>query len=438
MAVISGVNHPETTHHQQAANGNRGAYFSSRFSSIDWVGREKKISTPNMSMSMHSPSNAEYTMHRLADLPDDILLLVFASLESARDIRALALSCRRLHQLVQNEGWRIFVRSRFPSLSVPAPSTGGHSWQQLAESLTWQSRCWDRRALQFQAMLPNVGSRRDGRQPGASRGLFQSVVDAHFDPSTQQELVVWGAGEDIVARYRERRGRGQVSKTSWHQLDGKKLGLNVGYDDVKAVKIVKHSSGRAIITGRHNGKLSLLSAEPGRFGERITQFVPSSVPPPELEPINSLDVLQNGSQSLVAAATKSAVRIYNPPEDDTTEMAPVHTYDLRDSIVTSSSTRLCRARWMEQGQSLALALTGCSDPLRYLALTPSGWSHHAAAKNADLERQFDIKFDRTICPNSLEPVHRQAGAKGGTSLLLSAWRDGTCRQVYVMNQDPNS
>lgn len=384
-------------------------------------------------------------MQKLADLPDDILVIIFASLETTRDLRALALSCRRFHHLVRNEGWRIFVKTRFSSLSAPAPATGRHTWQQLAESLTWQSRCWDRRSLQFQALLPYPGSqsRRDGRLSMGSRGLFQSVVDVHFDPSTQQELVVWGAGEDIVGRYRQRRGHGQVSETSWHQSSGKELGLSVGYDDVKALKIVRHGSGRAIITGRHNGQLSLLSAEPGRFGERIAWFgCPSTAASEtgsisqqthEQQTINSVDIFQGDAQTLIAAATHSAVKVYGLPEDDTAEVAPLGTYDLKCGIITSSSTRLCRARWMEQGQSLALALTGCSDPLRYITLTPSGWTHHSAAKNAELERQFDIKFDRTICPNSLEPVHRHAVARGGTSLLLSSWRDGTCRQVDLLN-----
>jgi hypothetical protein len=211
------------------------------------------------------------------------------------------------------------------------------------------------------------------------------------------------------------------------------------------LKVVEHVTGRAIITGRDNGQLSLLSVEPARFGHRLAQFVPSSTPTSglddtsqqtaEQETINSLDVLESASGNLIAAATKSVVRVYGLPEEDASEVTPLNTYDLRNGVFTSSSARLCHAKWMEGGKSLALALTGCSDPLRYLELTPSGWTHHTAAKNVDLERQFDIKFDRTICPNSLEPVYRHGGSRGGTSLLLSAWRDGTCRQVACQRQE---
>ncbi|KAK4126897.1 hypothetical protein N657DRAFT_611021 [Parathielavia appendiculata] len=391
--------------------------------------------------------------HRIVELPDDILFIILARLDCTRDLRALALSCCRFHHLVENDGWRIFVRTKFPSLSIPSPASGIHAWQQLAESTTWQSRSWDKRSLQFQALLPRVEPRRNGRSQRENRSLFMSVVDAHFDPVSREELVVWGAGESIIARYRQRQGPGKVSKTAWHKLDGKELGLSVGYDDVKTVKIVKHGGERAFITGRHNRQLSLLSAEPDRFGSQITYFRPAldqsvdSYLPSEQETMNSLDILSSGNRTLIAAASNSSLRIYELPESDAAAVAPVTTYHLEDNTPGSNSARLGGARWMENGESIALALAGCKDPLRYVALTPAGWAHHAAAKSERVEKEFGIKYDRTICPNSLEAVHFHSGAKRGTSLLLSSWRDGTIRlqdlrtpspfdAVYQDNVDP--
>ena len=373
---------------------------------------------------------------QLADLPDDILFLVLACLESARDLRALALSCRRLLHLVSNDGWRIFVRNRFPSLSPPAPATGSHTWPQLADSMTWQSRCWDKRSLQFEALLPHVEPRRNGRQHGVTaRALFMAVVDAHFDPASQQELVVWGAGEDLVGRCRERQGRGRASKTSWHRLDGKDLSLTVGYDDVTSIKVIEHGGRRAVITGRHNGQVSLLSAEPDSFGERIAQFGPAPAAnpnprqPPEQDVVGSLDILHDGSKRLLAAASRNTLRVYDLAEEEVAEFAPVATYDMRPRVFTGNTARLGGARWMEQGETMALALVGCKDTLRYLSLTPTGWSQHTAAKSERVEREFDVKFDGAIVPNSLEPIHLHSGAKRGRSLLLSSWKDGTIRYV---------
>jgi hypothetical protein len=371
--------------------------------------------------------------HQLADLPDDILFLVLANLECTRDLWALGLSCRRFHNIITNDGWRIFVRTKFPSLAVPSPASGRHTWQQLAESTTWQSRCWDKRSLQFQALLPHSEPHRNGRPQGGNRGLFIPAVDAHHDPASQEELVVWGAGEDIVARYRQRQGPGKVSKTSWHKLAGKELGLSGGYGDVKAVKVLKHGGERAILNGRHNGQVSLFSAEPNRFGEQIARFCPTldqdmgSQQSLQHETINSLDVLHSGRRSLIAVAAQSSLRLYELPEEDVVEVAPVIIYDVKEIAPGPSSARVGKARWMENGESIALGLVGCNDPLRYLSMTPTGWVHHTAAKSKRVEEEFGIKSDRTLCPNSLEPVYLHSGARRETSLLLSSWRDGTIR-----------
>ncbi|KAK3303274.1 uncharacterized protein B0T15DRAFT_568923 [Chaetomium strumarium] len=367
---------------------------------------------------------------KLTDLPDDVLFLVLAELESARDVRALSLCCRSLQQLASSDGWRIFIRSKFPSLSAPPLSAKCQTWREVAESMTWQSRCWDKRSLQFQAVIPREEPRRN------KRPSYMSVVDAHFDPATQEELVVWSAGEDIVARFRERRGRGEMSRTSWHQLRGQELGFASGYDDIKAIKIVQRGGGQAIITSRHNGQVSLLSAERDRFGECIAKFIPgldlSSEPrkPLEQETTNSLDVMDIGRKRLLAAAGRSCLRIYELPDGDATETKPLTTHDVGDSV------RLGGARWMEQRECIALALSGTRDPLRYLALTPSGWTLHAAAKSERVAQEFGVKYDRTISPNSLEPVRRHAGTKGAASLLLSSWKDGTIRLQDLRTPSP--
>lgn len=368
-------------------------------------------------------------MPGLADLPDDVLLLILTSLESARELRALTLSCRRLHSLVAHEGWRTFVRSRFPSFSIP--STTGDEWRRLAESLTWQSRCWDRRSLRFNALLPH----RPVRRHRMTAAAFQPVVDAHLCPESRQELVVWGAGENIVARYRQRNVTGGATRTSWHRSDGERFGYVPGYDDVKALVIVdqSHQGRRGILAGRDNGDLCLLSAQPDQFGERLARFSPSHAEEPisGIRPggdagqntIMSLDVLDG----LVAASTKNDVILYRlPQDDDSFNIAPLEIYNFGARAFEHRNMTLGCAKWMGDNELMAVALRGSKEPLRYLTLTPHGWSSYVAAKNADIEQQFGIGYGN-ICPNSLVPVKPYANTKGGTNLLLSAWRDGTCR-----------
>ncbi|KAK0617071.1 hypothetical protein B0T14DRAFT_434063 [Immersiella caudata] len=388
----------------------------------------------------------------LTDLPVDVLLIIFANLDSAKDLRALALQNRSLSRVVRDDGWRVFVRNRFPSLSIPNTSQGHQSWQQLAHSLTFQSRCWDKRSLQFRGLF----QARDAH-PGGRRGqahLYHPVVDSWLDPESQEEMLVWGAGKDIVARYRQRGRDGGSTKVECARTDGKFVGLRSGYDDIRALSVIKgqrgHDGSRMMVMGRDSGELVLLSAEPDRFGEQLVELRPapfdgaeedSSVTPAQGHgTINSVDVVRGSTGSLIAAATKSSVLIYEVPRDDRSEAFPLTAYDLNpDSLATSGAPlgrpQLCRATWMGQDGLIALALKGCKDPLRYLEMTPTGWNQHTAAKNIDLEAQFGIGYGN-ICSNSLQPVQPNASSRGGTSLLLSAWRDGSCRLQDLRTPSP--
>jgi len=368
----------------------------------------------------------------LVELPDELLLMVLVDLDSARDFRALGLSCRRFHRLVGHEGWRAFVTSKFSSLSIPSAS--GDAWRRLAELLTWQTRCWDRRAIRFTGLLPDWTISRGDRRPGA--GAFLPVVDAHICPQSGEELLVWGAGENIVARRRQCSVAKVPIKPSWSRLEGSLLGYSVpGYDDVSALAIVDqpHNGTRDILAGRVNGDLSLLSAQPDRFGKHLANFDTchadspiSGVQPSETirqSTILSLDVL-NG---LVAASTKENVTMYRLPQNgDSIKIAPLEILDPLPRVSEPTGVTVANARWMGDNEVLAVALRGSTFPLRYLTGTPNGWSASDAAKNADLEKQFDIDYGR-ICPNSIQPVKPHANTKGGTSLLLSSWRDGSCR-----------
>ena len=377
----------------------------------------------------------------LADLPEDIWRLIFTDLACARDLRAVALQCRRLNQIVQEEGWRVFVKTRFRSLDIPVPSSKRNvTWQQLADSLTWQSRNWDRRAVRFEYIRPVEETRHSGRP-------YQPIVDADYDFEEQQETLIWGAGENIVARFRKKRPLGQASNVSWRYSAGTKVGYKCGRGDVRALSIVKdwraHNGDRAFLAGRDNGDLGLCSLEPPRFGKLIAAF--KGEPKAEGSPggaitnpwsshstINSVDILNTGSKMLAAAATRTRVLIYDMPEDEPTDLYPSDYFKLGEDTVGSPEissdhlTQICHATWMGQNKTIAIALKGCQDPLRYLTLTPTGWVVQTAAKNSKLENDFGIRYGN-VCPKSLSPIRPQGLNQTSTDLLLSAWRDGTCR-----------
>ncbi|KAK1776787.1 hypothetical protein QBC45DRAFT_452967 [Copromyces sp. CBS 386.78] len=416
----------------------------------------------------HAPPTHPIHSLNLADLPHEILLLILSSLPTASDVSHLGLTCRRLRRLVTSEGWRAFVIARFPSLvqSIPAPSSSfgqgggkssryGYGYQEIAESLTWQSRCWDKRALVFCAIYPSSGpagperggagagnGQRGGgggrQQQGQQRGnMFQSVVDAHFDFATGRELLIWGAGEDLVAR---RRDWGGGQKT-----DGRAEGFRKG-----ALHLVK---GDVFLGGSGHGKGSGLGGtkENGNGGGGGYGYGSGRGPRGGKEEgeregfvqdtINSVDVLR-----LVAAATKKAVGVYALPDgeeevEEDGEVSPVVVYDLQRSVLDSNTAQLCSAKWMGgQGNVMALALKGCSERLQYLSITESGWTHHTTAKSIITSGGLGGLSipDADICANSLSPVYANPNQQrsGGTTLLLSGWKDGTCRLQDLRTSSP--
>ncbi|KKY39315.1 hypothetical protein UCDDA912_g00668 [Diaporthe ampelina] len=387
-------------------------------------------------------------------LPDDVLLLVIVHLETAKDVRALLLTNRRLGSLVRADhdgGWRAFVRSRFPSTPIPfvpsSTSTGYPKWVEVASSLTWQSRAWERRSLSFQAILPeaSLDQRRASRRRQGTP--YHPVLDAHFDFAAKEELVVWGAGENFVAR-RRRPGRDSTypERVVWHRLDGKSLGYSAGPDDIKAVSVVEGvGDGLGALVGRDNGHLALLDLSEEGFGEKLADFSPEYASVDEAEDIgpttkfnqgtiNSIDVISR--KRIVAASTKAGVQLYHLPEEPGVNVEPSAYLDLTTHHFDYPNTTLGYARWMGEA-TMAFALRGCPYQLRYATITPTGIEILSPYKNTALEDTFDISYDKgRLCTQSLTPIEASSVTGGSSNLLLTAWRDGSVRLQDLRTQSP--
>lgn len=388
-------------------------------------------------------------------LPDDVLLLIVVHLETAKDIRALLLANKRLASLVRadNEsGWRAFVRSRFPSTPIPfVPSASSSSfpkWGEIASSLTWQSRAWERRSLSFQAMLPETSLNQRRGQRRHQGTPYHPILDAHFDFTGKEELVVWGAGENFIARRRKLGREGSCpEEVVWHRLEGKDLGYSAGRDDIKAVSVVEDvGDGLGALVGRDNGHLVLLDLSEKSFGEKLADFSPefSTVDGTEdfgpttgfsQGTINSIDVLSR--KRLVAAATKAGVQLYQLPEESGAKVQPSAHLDLTTHHFDLPNTTLGYARWMGEDM-MAFALQGCQHQLRYATITPTGIETLSPYKNPALEDRFDISYSKgRLCTHSLTPIDASAITGGHSKLLLTAWRDGSVRLQDLRTQSPS-
>ncbi|CAK7236964.1 hypothetical protein SBRCBS47491_009816 [Sporothrix bragantina] len=449
-------------------------------------------------------------------LPDDIFYLIIENLDTARDQANLSKICRRLYEFMQCDGWRAFSRRCFPGVA----STGhqGHAgfngvngtngsngvlksqtgsatdsktsdapgWRALAESLTWQSRAWDRRAMAFQAMLPRQDHIPRHKRPRP----FRPALAIHFQTDLSEgnkqlglgvdgeEMLVVGAGEDIVVRYRKRGRQGRqgenldeenntpASAPAWNVLNGQDAGFRPGYDDVRAVSVVDNAMGiphrRGILVGRESGNITLISAESDEtFGRPLAHFLPDDSVELDQTRIYSIDVLadrrssatvgaSDGQGCLAAVTTPSDILFYPMPQTENKNSpesvanvspATVHSvaaFPMGDAGLYHNGMRQpFNARWMEADGVLAVALGAGPTPLRYLTMTPTGTMELTSAYTLpELMEHYCLRDTTLVLPSSLTPVAASTITGGNGHLVLSGWRDGTCRLQDLRTASP--
>ncbi|KAI8960457.1 hypothetical protein F5Y11DRAFT_329966 [Daldinia sp. FL1419] len=401
----------------------------------------------------------------LTTLPADIFYIVLTYLDTAKSVAHLSATCKGLHHLVAESGWRIFVTSRFGTFELSEVSSTAE-WKDRAFSLTSQSRDWDRRAFAVSALKPVVKNR--GR--GASRfNPSQSIpsniiVDAHHRQkgNDSQDVVFWGAGEDIFGLLRHTRGSKPYSD-EWLSSKGATSGYRSGRDDITCVSIlkdVKYNYGQGddpqVMVGRASGHLHLLSMSASNFGNALLDFRPCK-PSAGLEneairqaEIQSLDV--NYKRGMLAAATKQNILTYslNPDRqsvhsansedgEDALEAGATPYVRADDALALKDDSRagafeFIRSIKFVNGDTLAVGLNKGSKPLQYLKYTPAGVDISFAAKASNTHNatnDYKLRTVRAILPVDTSPL----GGSSGNS-VLSSWDDGTIRFQDLRTPSP--
>ncbi|CAJ2505056.1 Uu.00g124500.m01.CDS01 [Anthostomella pinea] len=379
---------------------------------------------------------------RLDTLPTDILLIVLSYLDTARSIGRLASTSRGLNQLVLSSGWRIFVTTCFRSISLP-PTNSEEAWKGLARSLTAQSRDWDRRAFVFHSLSPPEKRQPNGRRyhhPNLQSIPGNIIVDAHAwcRGGSEQELVVWGAGEDVIARLRQRHHSSTHGpQETWQSYKGSQSGYSAGKDDTTAISILRRPEYKdeGVLVGRANGDLQLLSTDGASFGHTVKRFSPSSTAERAIEQneIQTLDF--HSRRSMLAAGTKENVLLYsldgqaNHEESNAVHdgldptIEPTEAISLKTASGSAPFEFIRSMKFLNQ-ETLAVALNRSFSPIQYLTMTPAGVEVSSSAKLAD-EYPSLKSHPRTV--RSLLPIDIRSVAGGGGNALLSSWDDGTIR-----------
>ncbi|KAI0120453.1 hypothetical protein F4776DRAFT_665586 [Hypoxylon sp. NC0597] len=396
----------------------------------------------------------------LTTLPADILYIVLTYLDTTKSVAHLAATCKSLHHLISERGWRIFVTSRFNTFTLTEISSSDE-WKELARSLTSQSRDWDRRALVVDNLNPPTKYR------GRNRNRFRSgqsipsniIVDAHHQHqgNDARDLVFWGAGEDIFAILRHTRGSKALTD-EWLSSTGASSGYNSGRDDVTCVSILKdgkYNYGQGedpqVLVGRASGHLHLVSMGAGDFGRTVLDFRGSNRPDDKVSrqtEIQALDI--NYKKGLLAAATKQSLFFYPLNNDrqnvqngiakdgSEVEEPPYVWADealaLKADRSGSGTFEFIRSVKFVNEDTLAVGLNKAYNPLQYLKCRPTGIEISYAPKPSDTDHVGNGHTLRTV--RAILPVDTSSVAGASGNAVLTTWDDGTIRLQDLRTPSP--
>ncbi|POR31501.1 Uncharacterized protein TPAR_08300 [Tolypocladium paradoxum] len=366
------------------------------------------------------------TAANLGSLPDHLLLDVVEYLDTARDVAHLGSSSRRTYNLIHHDGWKTFVRTRFPSLTVP--SSDSARWAPVADRLTYLDRSWEKRGFMFSYFQEATQKRergcRHGQRPRHGQSVkFQSVVDAQLASSTQDEMLACGAGEDLFVRWRATDGK---SPGTWRSLLGRETGYAAGTGDVTAVSAIERDGRPEAIVGRANGDVQLLSAaDDDSFGRPVKRLLP--LDHGEVNPRSSPGQLAvtwtewQPQTQMIARCRSSLLALYNLSSQDEGELKPMVYYNAsKDERGGDASLVLC-AKFMGS-DAIACGIGGSSEPLRWGRIRPTGLELSPATYCDD-----GTAYDAFTAPRGTVRAMEPVGGAKNQNLLLSAWDDGSYR-----------
>lgn len=220
----------------------------------------------------------------LKDLPPELLGHIVSYIEEVRTLLRLTLTCKKLHDFIERDGYRVFVQSRYPP---PIPPF----WKDATHALTKLSRAWEQKSLIPRYIEPpqdvirprarNTGSRARGQTMG-----YQPVIDSYEawtgpDWSSRRETLAWGAGSDLVLRVK---WMGPTVETKWRRTPPGKSkcfdqhhhesrwwqisepDLVNGRDDITTINLLRNeqrpsSDAEYMVVGRASGGLDLVSIQ---------------------------------------------------------------------------------------------------------------------------------------------------------------------------------
>ena len=428
----------------------------------------------------------------LNSLPVEILNCTISHLDIARDLYHLSQTCRRLHEYVNSDGFRVFVKERFPSIpTIPA-------WQEAAQHLTSVSRAWDRKAFVARRFedpsTQGIVKWRRRRRSRTQTVGYRPVIDSYCEQSgshwsDRREVLIYGAGAKLFLRAKRTLHEAanpysmkqivvtQNGKVFSHVLptrfdDGTSVSdaarllggdyhvdhLENSFDgslgdhwlsyfeeanhdgvgDITSVNILPplqriSDAKETCIIGRANGQLMRLELDLNRgTGNTWNHYDTKG------QAVRSTDVNTAPESLLVAGLSQSDVALY-PLQPKSSWSVPLDTF----SVASSDPSSVIHSTKFLGNTRLATGIGHSQSPIRIYNVRPSGFdkvSIRSYAADGSPDSGFEIPEGREHIPEARKTVFCIAPV-GGTSRsyggeedrCVSGWFDGTTRSVLFLN-----
>ena len=366
----------------------------------------------------------------LSSLPNDVLLDIVGHLDTARDVARLGQVSSRAHNLIQKHGWKQFIAVQFPSLRVPA----GMSYAAAADRFTYLDRCWDKRGMQFTTFREKAKPQQPRQRRFRGQSVaFEAVVDAHHDAATAQEIVAWGAGENLHVRWTDSKDR-----VTWRTASGSDFGYAPGTGDVTALKVVERRGRSEIVVGRGDGEVHILggAGHPSSFASAMQRTMAPNELLGNSSPGNAAVTCVEWipESPLLATGRGRTLSLYNMADEDADDMVPVAWTDVASDKHPAERRLLRDVKFLGRGDTLAVALGGSSQPVLWGQVTPTGVELQPAAYNVDVFGAADADITANTPLGGAWAIERVG--QGG-NLVLSSWQDGTFRLMDARTPSPH-
>jgi WD40 repeat protein len=382
------------------------------------------------------------------EVPVELLNHIVTYLPTAQAAAHLSSSNHALRRYFEDEGWKIFVQSRFPSFNI----TG--NWKAAAHTLTTYSRNLDRRAFlgryvepsNFIVKLPQRELETKWRKPRGQTMGYQPEIDCYEEASgstwdARKQVLAWSAGAELVVRVKSMGprhkpdSRGTYSyfdhynhHTRWFTYRPPRA--QEGRDDITSLNLLKgvyreESSSTTdvehAVFGTASGGLYLSHLELDRDSSKTVGGVFET----GKRPVRFADIEASEENLLAAVLGDTTVALFNIPRF--LYNVPEHhetIHALAETTIPQEGSRSFRI-WATQFLSndlLALGTGPSPTPVQILKLRPTGFDDEPYRKLEVRETHFETAV------YSIKPLPSIVGDRRSASeLFLSGGYDGITR-----------